>query len=103
MKKAQVIWTAEAIRDLETIYDFLAVNSSSAAQRVCENILGKTKQIETFPESGPQQTGLKNTTYAYRYLVEGNYKIIYSYRVENGAAYVHTIFDTRLNPEKLKK
>ena len=102
MKKVQVIWTAEAIRDLEIIYDFLAVSSSPAAQKICQNVLSRAQQIEAFPESGSPLIELKSTSYIYRYLAEGNYKIVYSYRSEIGAAYIHTIFDSRLNPEKLK-
>jgi len=100
VKKAQVIWTAEAIGDLETIYDFLAVNSVPAAQRICENILSRSHQIKTFPDSGSLLASLKYLTY--RYLVEGNYKIIYSHQIGLKVAYIHTVFDARLNPEKLK-
>lgn len=78
MKKAQVIWSTEALVDLETIYDFLASKSQQAAQRVVGNILSRTKQIETFPESGACQLTLKTTDKEYLYLVEGNYKIIYN-------------------------
>jgi plasmid stabilization system protein ParE len=42
--KAQVIWTDEAVNDLETIYDFLAENSQLAAQRIVESILNRVKQ-----------------------------------------------------------
>jgi plasmid stabilization system protein ParE len=34
MKKAQVIWSDEALNDLETIYDFLAEKSQPTAQRI---------------------------------------------------------------------
>lgn len=102
MKKAQVIWTAEAIGDLEIIYDFLSVNSAPAAQRICENILIRSKQVETFPDSGSLHLDLKDSNSAYCYLVEGNYKIIYSHQDDRGVAYIHAVFDARLNPEKLK-
>lgn len=102
MKKVQVVWTREAIDDLEIIFDFLAANSAAAAKKICENILNRTRQVETFPESGAQQHGLEKSNYAYRYLVEGNYKIIYSYHENSKVAHIHTIFDTRLNPDKLR-
>lgn len=102
MKMANVIWSTEALVDLEIIYDFLADKSVTAAQRTVEQILSHIKQIENFPESGANQETLKKTGREYRYLVEGNYKIIYSYHVERSVAYVETIFDTRSDPEKLK-
>lgn len=73
MKKVQVIWSSEALVDLEIIYDFLAEKSSQAAQRIVENILSRARQIENFPDSGSRQEPLKNTINEYRYLVEGNY------------------------------
>lgn len=38
----------------------------------------------------------------YRYLVEGNYKVIYSYQPEKSVIHVEVIFDTRHDPEKLR-
>lgn len=36
----------------------------------------------------------------YRYLIKGDYKIIYS--IENDEVIINRIFDTRQNPKKLK-
>ncbi|HMI66008.1 MAG TPA: type II toxin-antitoxin system RelE/ParE family toxin [Cyclobacteriaceae bacterium] len=100
MKKVQVIWSTEALVDLEMIYDFLEEQSQQAAQNVIEKILSRVRQIETFPESGATQVRLKDTDKEYRYLVEGNYKIIYG--ITDQQAYIATVFDTRYNPDKLK-
>ncbi len=101
MKKSQVIWSAEALVDLEIIYDFFAEKSAPSAQRIIESILTRSRQLESFPESGPRQEDLKNALKEYRYLVEGNIKIIYSYRQEIQTVYIEIIFDTRHNPDKL--
>lgn len=100
MKKVQVIWSTEALGDLETIYYFLAEHSQPAAQNVIEKILSRVSQIEIFPESGAIQLDLQNADKEYRYLVEGHYKIIY--RITDHQAYIATVFDTRYNPDKLK-
>ena len=102
MKKAQVIWSDEALNDLETIYDFLAEKSPTAAQRIVENILSRSKQLESFPESGAKQETIKAGSKEYRYLVEGNYKVIYIYQQENQAIHIAVIFDARYDPEKLR-
>jgi toxin ParE1/3/4 len=102
MKKAQVIWSDEALNDLETIYDFLAEKSQPAAQRITESIMGRAKQLETFPESGPKQETIKASVKEYRYLVEGNYKIIYSHQEESHVVHIEIIFDARQDPEKLR-
>ena len=103
MKKLQVIWSAEALVDLETIFDFLAEKSQQAAQRIIESMLARAKQLETFPESGARHDVVKSESKQYRYLVEGNYKIIYSYQSDNQAVYIEIVFDTRYNPDKLKE
>lgn len=102
MKKAQVVWSAESLADLEIIYDFLAEKSKTVAQQVVSDLLNRTEQLETFPESGAIQQSLMSNTKVYRYLVEGNYKILYSYNPQNHHVYIEIIFDTRNNPEKLK-
>ena len=101
MKKAYVIWTAEAIVDLEIIFDFLVEKSPSAAQRTIENILARAKQLENYPESGAIQETIRKEK-DYRYLVESNYKIIYSFQNDLPAVFVETIFDTRQNPLSLR-
>jgi len=52
VKKVQVIWTNESMGDLEVIYDFLAEKPQKSAKNVVQSILAKTRQLETFPESG---------------------------------------------------
>ena len=102
MKKVQVIWSDEALNDLETIYDFLTEKSQPAAQRIIESILDKSRQLESFPESGAKQETIKAITSEHRYLVEGNYKVIYTHHPKDQTVHIVTIFDTRYDPEKLK-
>ncbi|WP_162339536.1 type II toxin-antitoxin system RelE/ParE family toxin [Cyclobacterium salsum] len=96
MKKVQVIWTDESLGDLEAIYDFLVAKSPQAAKMLAISILARTRQLETFPESGSPQDTDKTVSRSYRYLVEGNYKIIYS--VEGKAVYVEAVVATRQDP-----
>lgn len=101
MKKVHVFWSNEALNDLEIIYDFLVEKSQPAAQRIVESILSRTKQLESFPESGTKletKVGSKE----YRYLVEDNYKVIYCYQKETQEVYIAVVFDTRYDPEKLR-
>ena len=101
MKKAQVIWSDTALTDLDTIYDFLFQESPAAGQRTIERILSRTRQLETFPESGSMQEVMGSVS-VYRYLVEGNYKIVYTHQSGKQVIFIHAVFDTRLDPEKLK-
>jgi len=70
VRRAQVIWSDEALIDLDVIYDFLADKSQQAAQRIVENIVGRALQLETFPESGARQEFLSNQHKQYLYLIE---------------------------------
>ncbi len=81
---------------------FLAEKSQPAAQRITESILGRAKQLETFPESGPKQETVKASVKEYRYLVEGNYKLIYSHQEESHVVHIEIIFDARQDLEKLR-
>jgi toxin ParE1/3/4 len=102
VKRVQVIWSDAALVDLEIIYDFLAEKSNSAAKRIVENILARTIPLEAFPESGALQEPIKNQERGYRYLVKGNYKIIYSYILSQPSLFIETIFDTRQDPSKME-
>jgi len=97
-----VIWSNTALHDMETIYDFIVEKSQPAAQRIIETILGRAKQLESFPESVVKQETAMPAVKEYRYMVEGDYKILYSYQAEIQRVYIATIFDTRYNPEKMK-
>lgn len=95
MPKTAVIWTNEAFDDLLQIEDYLGYSKS---QKVIDKIIARARQLEDFPLSGKVQP--TQTRQEYRFLVEGLYKIIYSYRANK--IYINTIFDTRQDPDKLK-
>lgn len=57
-------------------------------------------KLKDFPEMGPIEDNLKHLNLQHRYLVQGNYKIIY--RIKGKVIYVTDIFDTRQDPKKMK-
>ncbi len=91
----KVIWSEEAFSDLDDIYNFLASQYPKSANSIIKSILSRTKQLETFPQSGSIIETL-NQAKEYRYLVEGHYKIIYSNTPKG--VFVETVFDTRQSP-----
>lgn len=83
------------MNDLLDIEDFLG----AGAETTINKILARRRQLEQYPESGTvQPTPAHRQTY--RYLVEGRYKIVYSYR--KGVVYVHAVFDSRRDPGSMK-
>ncbi|MDF1549570.1 MAG: type II toxin-antitoxin system RelE/ParE family toxin [Bacteroidales bacterium] len=94
-----VIWSEVALKDLETIYFFIAKNSIHAANAIIDDIYNKTRQLSMkgFSESGQ----IDDINAKYRRLIEGNYKILYS--ITENQIVIHGVFDCRQNPKKLKK
>ena len=68
-------------------------------KKVADKIYQKATQLSSFPEIGKVENQLKAKG-EYRFLVEGDHKIIYSY--ESDLVKILTIYDTRQDPSKLK-
>jgi len=49
---AELIWSEEAISDLESIYDYIACGSPLYAKYQVESIYNSTERLCQFPESG---------------------------------------------------
>lgn len=100
MKRFAVVWTATALNQLDDIYEYIAIDSEQAAGNVTSRILAATKRLYLFPLSGQEEEFLKELNHSYRYVVAGNYKIIY--RLEDKVVYISAVFDTRQDPDKMK-
>lgn len=57
--------------------------------------------LATNPQAGQREELLVEREQEFRYLVEGNYKIIYW--LESEKAIISAIFDCRQNPQKMKE
>lgn len=101
MKRFAVVWTATALNQLDDIYEYIAVESVQGSANVTTRILNATKRLYLFPFSGQEEEFLKELNRSYRYVVAGNYKIIY--RLEANVVYIAAVFDTRQDPGKMKE
>jgi len=98
----KVFWTETAIEQLENIFDYYKFKVSvKVAQNIVTRLVDRTVQLENQPLSGQIEELLKNRKKEYRYIVEDNYKIIYW--LDDNYIKIAAVFDTRQNPEKLKK
>ncbi|MFA5575629.1 MAG: type II toxin-antitoxin system RelE/ParE family toxin [Brumimicrobium sp.] len=98
----EIIWTDFAISNLKTIYDyFLEKANRKVANKIRNNIFKETNQLIKHPESGQVESNLNSLKHEYRYLVSGNYKIIY--RIDGKRILINDVFDTRQHPDKMKK
>ncbi len=97
----QVIWTNFAISELKNIYIYYKIVANvKVASKIKKNIFDAAKIIVKRPLIGVIEENLIELKQNHRYVVEGNYKIIY--RVINKDIYITDIFDCRQNPQKMK-
>lgn len=96
----KVVWTDFAIRNLKEIFDFYSTNANKkVAHKIRSRILTSAKQLENNPKSGPFESNLTRLNKNHRYLVSGNYKLIY--RIVDQKVIINDVFDTRQNPSKM--
>lgn len=89
---ARVIWAETALRDLESIAEYIDLDDPEAAKRIVRRVFEKTDQLESFPESGSKPRILKRTPY--RRLISK--PILIYYRIEEDIAYiVHVVKEER--------
>jgi len=97
----KIFWTDSARLQLEDIFKYYHENAGlKITQKLKNQIYNRTNQLEAFPESGPREPLLSARRFDYRYLIEGNYKIIYW--VDNQNIKIAAVFDCRQNPSKMK-
>jgi toxin ParE1/3/4 len=94
-----VVITTRAELSLDEIFLYYSTFSTDTAQKMIDKLLKRMQILRNFPLAGAIESLLTHKG-EYRYLVEGNYKIIYFVRNED--VIIADIFDTRQNPEKME-
>lgn len=97
-----VVWTEPAKMRLRGISDYLKKEAGKRiAKKIRDQIYARANILVENPKAGQREELLKDRPEEFRYLVEGNYKIVYW--LEPGKATISTVFDCRQNPEKIKE
>jgi toxin ParE1/3/4 len=97
----QIIWTNFAISEIKNIYLYYRmVAGDKVADKLRKSIFNATKPLIQQPYIGAIEENLADLKQDHRYLVNGNYKIIY--RIINNDIYITDIFDCWQNPQKMK-
>ena len=97
----RVLWSDTSLRQLQEIFDYYTIKAGEkVAKRMVKGIVEQSIQLERNPLIGPVEPLLESNQFEYRYLVVGNYKLIYRY--ENQTIRVVSVFDCRQNPTKLE-
>jgi toxin ParE1/3/4 len=85
----KLIWTDQAIDDLDNVGEYIAENSERYAKLTIQKIFERTDVLKSFPRAG-RIVPEKNEENV-RELVEGNYRIIYEIISEN-LIYILTVY-----------
>lgn len=101
MPKYKVVWSQEAQKRLDEIHSYISgiAKSDRPADKFILKLIDKTILLGTFPFAGQTEPHFQAAGKARRYLVEGDYKIIY--RIEADKVIITDVFHTKQNPDKL--
>jgi plasmid stabilization system protein ParE len=98
----KILWSDFSIEMFLEIYTYYKEKASpSIAKKIKTDILTATKLLKKHPASGQIELNLKKLNEGHRYLVKGNYKIIYK-EIPEGLL-ITDVFDTRQDPIKLNE
>jgi plasmid stabilization system protein ParE len=97
----KVFWTDTALYQLKDIFEYYKKNANlKVARKIIKRIVNETIYLEKNPRIGQREFLLENRKKEFRFLVVGNYKIIYW--IEDYYVKIASVFDSRQNPTKLK-
>jgi addiction module RelE/StbE family toxin len=83
-----LVWSPEALRDLEAIRDYIARDSAAYADLVVRRILAAVERLRIFPESG--RVVPERNDPAIREVIVRPYRVVY--RLRDGAVQIVTVF-----------
>lgn len=86
-----IIWSPQAIRDVESIRSFIAQDSPAYADLVATRIVAAVERLQLFPESGRLVPERDNP--ALREVVSQPYRVVY--RIRGDVVEVATVFRGR--------
>ena len=97
----RIEWSELSEKQLKDIYNYFSSEASPRiAKRNVNKIVERVEVLYTVPFSGQKEELLAQYTEDFRYLIEGNYKLIYW--KDNELITIASVFDCRQNPDKLK-
>jgi plasmid stabilization system protein ParE len=105
MTGIEIKWTPFALRCLDEIHFYILYEAGSAspADRFVNQLFDRVDQLMNFPELGQVELSLSKRGLNCRYLVEGNYKIIYEHSEKSSLVIILDVFQTAQDPNKIIK
>jgi addiction module RelE/StbE family toxin len=92
----RLLWSPQALRDLEGVRDYIAIDSARYAALVIERIVIGVERLSTFPESGRMVP--EHNDPSIREVIVKPYRVVY--RLKPGLVEIATVFRaSRMFPE----
>jgi plasmid stabilization system protein ParE len=91
-----------AKQQLTDIFNYYSKEvSEDTASKLINKIIDAIEELERLPSIGTKEPLLEKIKLNHKYIVAGNYKIIFRFKAE--IIYITDIFDCRQNPSKITK
>jgi plasmid stabilization system protein ParE len=84
---ARIVWSRQAVEDLEAIIEYISRDSASVARRFARKIVARAEQLKRLPLSGGFV--LEDFGRKYREVLHGSYRIIF--RSDSKTVYIVAI------------
>jgi toxin ParE1/3/4 len=98
----EIFWSQFAEDKLQDIFQYYKFKAGvKIAKKIINQIVDKTLILEQNFKIGQIEELLTGRKQEFRYLVSGNYKIIYYINFETNKIIIANVFDTRQNPVKM--
>lgn len=89
----ELLWTPQAEKDLFEIYEFIAIDSSVAADRILSKLQGKIETLIEYPRLGLRKPEIRPSA---RLLIESPYLILYETHPDTDEGPVSTVEIVRI-------
>lgn len=101
----KIVWSEFSEQQIDEIFLYYQEKSKSynVAQKIITKILLAPDRLINNPRIGQKELSLMYKNIDYHYIVESNYKIIYSINDDDFQIKIVDIFDTRQNPTKIER
>jgi toxin ParE1/3/4 len=100
----KIYWTDFSQNELKNIFSYYIEKVSiRVATEITEGIVNETEVLENNPYIGQIDDSLRDRTKEFRYLIYGNYKIIYWINLDKKQVEIWDVFDCRQEVLKIRR
>ena len=100
----EVVWTDFAESKLMDIFNYYKESASlKETSQITKEIVQASLQLEKQPFIGAKEPLLEARVKEYRYLIQGNYKLIYFIQSDRNEVVIANLFDSRQNPQRMEE